>query len=562
MGTMRVLITRPLEDAEPLAELLLARGIEAAIEPLMSIEPVDVDLPPLDPVRALLMTSANGVRAFAARSERRDLALFAVGPATAKAARDAGFSTVETADGDVIALADLVERRIKPEEGRLLHIAGTTVAGDLAGRLGETGYSVERLALYNSAAARELSAETVRGLSAGAISHVLLFSPRTAGIFARLARQAGLEPALSQVTALCLSAAVAAQADLDFAAIRIAPRPDQEALLSLLDTPPAPTRRPRRGRWLLASLAILLFAGLAVAGIAYKRGLFEPYGLAAVPQPAPEPDAATLLAERVEQLERDLASLRQRPAEAAPQPDLSALEQRVAGLERKLAELPAAGGPAFDSSKLDAVADRTDHLANEVSGIEARIAQGQAAAQASAAAAGQRAAFALAVAQLSEAIDRGEPFAPSLHAVEGLADAETRKLLEPLAADAERGLPTIDTLYRQFPSLARDAKAAATAGDQTGWVGSVRRFFASLIVIRRTDQEPGFDDVDGKLALAEAKLASHDLAAALAALDGLPKPAAAVLAGWLDIAGRHVAAEQLIRQLDAKAFGALTQGAG
>ncbi len=60
---MRVLVTRSLEDAEPLAAALGRRGHEAVLEPLMSITDVDVaaggpDLD-LDGAQALLITSAQ-----------------------------------------------------------------------------------------------------------------------------------------------------------------------------------------------------------------------------------------------------------------------------------------------------------------------------------------------------------------------------------------------------------------------------------------------------------------------------------------------------------------------
>ncbi|MCH7863737.1 MAG: uroporphyrinogen-III synthase [Proteobacteria bacterium] len=84
----RLLITRPREDAEVLAALLLERGVEAVIEPLISVQ--DLDGPGLDlaGVQALLITSANGIRAFSRRQGDRDIAVFTVGDASARAARE------------------------------------------------------------------------------------------------------------------------------------------------------------------------------------------------------------------------------------------------------------------------------------------------------------------------------------------------------------------------------------------------------------------------------------------------------------------------------------------
>ena len=128
---MRVLITRPRPDAEALAALLRERGIESLIEPLLEIIPTPVPALDLDDVQALLLTSANGASALAHKTDRRDLVVFVVGPATAATARDAGFADVTVADGDVAALADLVESRLDAAGGALLHVSGSAVAGDL-----------------------------------------------------------------------------------------------------------------------------------------------------------------------------------------------------------------------------------------------------------------------------------------------------------------------------------------------------------------------------------------------------------------------------------------------
>ncbi|MBD3608930.1 MAG: uroporphyrinogen-III synthase, partial [Gammaproteobacteria bacterium] len=83
---MHVLVTRPIQDAEPLLARLRERGIEATAEPLLEIEFKTGARVDLKDVQAVVATSANGVRAFAAASDRRDVGLFAVGDATAEAA--------------------------------------------------------------------------------------------------------------------------------------------------------------------------------------------------------------------------------------------------------------------------------------------------------------------------------------------------------------------------------------------------------------------------------------------------------------------------------------------
>ncbi|HYV87158.1 MAG TPA: uroporphyrinogen-III synthase, partial [Candidatus Polarisedimenticolia bacterium] len=131
----KILITRPEEDAKPLADALAARGISTLIEPLLAIRVLADAAGPLAEdlagVQAILFTSANGVRAFGELSARRDIGVLAVGDATAAMARSAGFTAVESAAGDVGDLVRLTKQRLKPEGGPLFHAAGSAVAGDL-----------------------------------------------------------------------------------------------------------------------------------------------------------------------------------------------------------------------------------------------------------------------------------------------------------------------------------------------------------------------------------------------------------------------------------------------
>lgn len=237
---MRLLITRPREDAEFLAQRLLGLGHQVVIEPLLDIRflaTAAADVERLqDGVQALLVTSANGLRAFAKCSPRRDLRVLAVGEASAQAARAAGFDDVESADGDVVALARLVMERLVPKDGALLHVAGTKVAGDLAGSLEKAGFDVRRAVLYEAVTASALSPAVRADIAAGKIDGVLMFSPRTAENFTGLIEQAALGQNCQQMTAYCLSEAVAEKArQVDWGRIAVAARADQQSLIEIVE---------------------------------------------------------------------------------------------------------------------------------------------------------------------------------------------------------------------------------------------------------------------------------------------------------------------------------------
>ncbi|MEQ8228901.1 MAG: uroporphyrinogen-III synthase [Rhodospirillales bacterium] len=237
---VKIIITRPELDAAETARRVTELGHEAVIAPLMTVHITPG--PPLDlaGVQALLLTSANGARALAGRMGRRipDLSVLCVGDATARAAQAAGLANVESAGGDVDDLARLAAARLRPEEGDLLHVAGTKVAGDLAGVLGADGFGYRREVLYEARAAENLPEAAhgaiIRCGAGDAACAVMLYSPRTAALFRELAGAAGLGDALGRATALCLSANVAARAGRPWGAVRVAPEPTEDSLFDTL----------------------------------------------------------------------------------------------------------------------------------------------------------------------------------------------------------------------------------------------------------------------------------------------------------------------------------------
>lgn len=234
MIRLRALVTRPRNEAATLAALLAERGIDAVIEPMIEIVERTASLPDLAGVRAILCTSANGVHALARASGERRLPVFAVGDATARAARAAGFDPVESAGGDVEDLARLVVARLDPAEGRLLHVAGSETAGDLAGRLAAAGFAVGRAVLYEARPAHSLSRQAADLIERGEIDLALFFSPRSAAIFARLA--VPVAAGLGAAAAISISAAAdAALGGLPFRERLVAAAPIQAALLARVD---------------------------------------------------------------------------------------------------------------------------------------------------------------------------------------------------------------------------------------------------------------------------------------------------------------------------------------
>ena len=235
---MRVLVTRPEPDAGETAHRLTALGHAAIVAPLLTIDFVDGETLSFDRVQAVLATSANGVRALARRTERRDVPLFAVGQQTASLARALGFRSVESANGDAAALTVLVEAHLEPGAGAVLHAAGAETEGRLAQDLTAAGYDVRHVVLYHARAASRLPENARVAIASGALDAVLHFSYRSARVFRDATTSAGLAANCAELLMVCISAAAAKSLEgFPSRELRIASSPNQDALLACLHQP-------------------------------------------------------------------------------------------------------------------------------------------------------------------------------------------------------------------------------------------------------------------------------------------------------------------------------------
>lgn len=231
---MKVIITRPSPDAETFGREVARAGAAPVLSPVMAIRARKLAID-LEGVSALAFTSANGVRAFAARSPARGLKAFAVGAATADAARQSGFAQVEAAQGDVESLAALISAA-KPASV-VLHLAGSERAGDLVGFLAARGVRARREVIYDADEIEDLAPKAAAILADDKeYPAVVFFSPRSGRLFLRQAARAGLTERLCNAAALCFSAEIAAAIEgVRWSTVRIAPERTAEAMLRLIE---------------------------------------------------------------------------------------------------------------------------------------------------------------------------------------------------------------------------------------------------------------------------------------------------------------------------------------
>ena len=214
---MKILVTRPLPGGETSAARLRALGCAVVTMPLLAVEAIDWDMPAAPP-DAIMLTSAAAARmAGAPAAALHGCTAWAVGDATAAAARAAGFTDVRDGGGSVQALVD---RAAAAGIGEILHLAGA----DRTTFTVPTGLTIIIRTVYR---ARLLPL-------AGAVDAdwVLLYSSRTAAHFAAECDRLGHDRAGIAIAAI--SPAVLAAAGPGWAWTTVAATPDEDALLAAI----------------------------------------------------------------------------------------------------------------------------------------------------------------------------------------------------------------------------------------------------------------------------------------------------------------------------------------
>jgi uroporphyrinogen-III synthase len=223
-----VWVTRARPGADVTAGRLAELKLEAVVEPLLEVRPTPDAVIDLAGVSALAFTSANAVAAFAGRSPERAIRVFAVGDATAAAARAQRFKSVLSARGDVAALASALMARRRELPGVVLYPAAAEPAQDLAGALEAVGLKVRQVTLYETVVLAPSQALVER---LPQIDAVLVHSAKAAKALAAFLK-AHPAPGL---TAFCLSRQIARSLGrAGLASVLSGESPNEAALLALL----------------------------------------------------------------------------------------------------------------------------------------------------------------------------------------------------------------------------------------------------------------------------------------------------------------------------------------
>ena len=207
----RLLVLRPEPGASATAERARTLGLDPVVVPLFEVEPVEWEAPEPGGFDGLLLTSANAVRHAGGKIEGlRGLKAYAVGEATAEAAREAGFDIAATGDAGVDRLLGSIESDLK-----LLHLCGEDRIES------DARQSITLLVVYRSKAVDAPDVSAAQGGIA------LIHSPRASRRFAELVSDRS-----STVIAAISDAAAKAAGD-GWKQVAVADQPSDEALLAL-----------------------------------------------------------------------------------------------------------------------------------------------------------------------------------------------------------------------------------------------------------------------------------------------------------------------------------------
>lgn len=216
--TAPIIAIRPEPGLGATQDLGRALGLDILGVPLSRIVPLGWTLPDPEQIDGVLAGSANAFLHGGPNLARlRDKPVFAVGGATAEAARAAGFAVAAIGSGGLQAVLDAV-----PAPCRLLRIAGEEHVAVTP----PPGVSVAIVTVYRS---ETIALEAPAWPGAGL---VLLHSAAAARHFGAECDRIGL--ARRDITLAALGERIAGAAGVGWRAVHIAPLPSDRALLEMV----------------------------------------------------------------------------------------------------------------------------------------------------------------------------------------------------------------------------------------------------------------------------------------------------------------------------------------
>lgn len=222
--------TRPYDDALRDAKQLAERGITCLAAPMLEIIPLNTPMTEDEDIDAVVLTSRHAAGLMKA-SVYLNHHCYCVGETTARAAAEAGFTSITTGPGDGKGLAEHIQ---KDGAKKVFWPSAVDTGFNMAGALETIGIKTLRQAVYKAAKTESFPQEVEAALAEKSVAAVLMHSGRAGEHFHHLMIKHGFGDAISSITAIAISARAAGLCGDGWRNIMVAKTPRRSSMFDAL----------------------------------------------------------------------------------------------------------------------------------------------------------------------------------------------------------------------------------------------------------------------------------------------------------------------------------------
>lgn len=205
-----ILITRPVDDANNMQEILSRKGYEVLVEPMLTIKKT---LPKIAEAQHYITTSNNADHAVVANSNHLQIP-------------DHGNTAGE--------LVEHIISNYTPQDGKFIYLRGNQITLDIKAALKDAGFEADEVVVYKSAAPDKFSDDFTHNVYK--IQIATFFSAQSLENFMALVKKHNLKEAVKGIKLLALSEKIAQKANkYDWKGIFVSDLPNQQSLIEKLE---------------------------------------------------------------------------------------------------------------------------------------------------------------------------------------------------------------------------------------------------------------------------------------------------------------------------------------
>ena len=201
---MHILLTRPLKDSRELILKFQKLGHIVSHLPLISIEKKNHEKINFSEFKSIIFTSSNSINFLDTKLIDKKINCFCVGSATEKKARNNGFLSVYSADGNVRNLKELILQNYDPSTGKLLYVSGEIISSSLDKELISEGYSIKRIINYVAKPIEKINESFISKLKLKMPEIVFVYSQNSAINFLNIIKNYQLVDLWMETNLMCL----------------------------------------------------------------------------------------------------------------------------------------------------------------------------------------------------------------------------------------------------------------------------------------------------------------------------------------------------------------------